>query len=129
LRILLDTHCWLWLCAEPERFSKATLADLADPKTERLLSAASVWEMVIKHGLGKLSLPAAPGDFVPSRLALTRTDVLDISAAHALRIAELPAHHRDPFDRMIVAQALVEGVPLLTADRVLRRYGVEMRKV
>jgi PIN domain nuclease of toxin-antitoxin system len=129
LRILLDTHCWLWLCAEPERFSKTTLAELADPQTERLLSAASVWEIVIKHGLGKLSLPVAPGDFVPSRLARTRTDVLDISAAHALRIANLPDHHRDPFDRMIVAQALVEGVPLLTADRVMRRYGVEALRV
>lgn len=129
MRVLLDTHCWLWLCAEPERFSKATLAGLADPETQRLLSAASVWEMVIKHGLGKLSLPVAPADFVPSRLALTRTDVLDISVAHALRIAELPPHHRDPFDRMIVAQALVEGVPVLTADKVIRRYGVEVRGV
>ncbi len=129
MRILLDTHCWLWLCAEPERFSKATLAELADPETERLLSAASVWEIVIKHGLGKLPLPVAPGDFVPSRLVLTRTDVLDISAAHALRIADLPDHHRDPFDRMIVAQALVEGMPVLTADRVIRRYGVDVRRV
>jgi len=95
----------------------------------RLLSAASVWEVVIKYGLGKLSLPVAPGDFVPSRLALTRTAVLDISAAHALRISELADHHRDPFDRMIMAQALVEGLPVLTADRVFRRYGVDTRKL
>jgi PIN domain nuclease of toxin-antitoxin system len=128
LRILIDTRCWLWLCASPERFRKATLSRLADPSTERLLSAASVWEIVIKHQLGKLELPLAPRDFVPSRLAVTRTAVLDISAAHALRSADLPDHHRDPFDRMIVAQAMVEGVPLMTADHALRDYGAELIK-
>jgi PIN domain nuclease of toxin-antitoxin system len=102
------------------------LARLADPNTERLVSAASVWEIVIKNGLGKLPLPVAPRDFVPSRLTTTRTDVLSISAAHALRIAELPSHHRDPFDRMIVAQALVEGIPLLTTDRAIGKYEVEL---
>jgi PIN domain nuclease of toxin-antitoxin system len=128
LRILLDTHCWLWLCAEPERFSRTTIAQLSDPATERLLSAASVWEIVIKYGMGKLPLPVRPNDFVPSRLVTTRTDVLEISAAHALKVAELPDHHRDPFDRMLAAQALVEDVPLLTADRALRRYKIEIRR-
>jgi PIN domain nuclease of toxin-antitoxin system len=104
------------------------MAQLADPSTERLLSAVSVWEIVIKHRIGKLPLPVAPRDFVPSRLVTTRTDVLDISAAHALRIAELPEHHRDPFDRMLAAQALVEGIPLLTADRTLGRYKIEVRR-
>ncbi len=126
MKILIDTQCWLWLCASPERFSAATLARLADPRTERLLSSASVWEMVIKHQLGKLPLPLHPRDFVPSRLEATQAQVLEISAAHALRIADLPAHHRDPFDRMIVAQALVEGAPLLTADRALGQYAVEL---
>jgi PIN domain nuclease of toxin-antitoxin system len=125
LRVLLDTHCWLWLCASPERFSKKALVQLADPATVRLLSSASVWEIVIKHGLGKLALPGSPRDFIPSRLAVTRTDVLEISAGHALRIGELPHHHRDPFDRMLVAQAMVEGIPLMTADRSLAPYDVE----
>ena len=97
----------------------------ADPATVRLLSSASVWEIVIKHQLGKLSLPAMPGDFVPSRLATTRTEVLEISARHALRVAELPEHHRDPFDRMLVAQALVEGIPFMTSDRMPARYQFE----
>jgi PIN domain nuclease of toxin-antitoxin system len=126
VRILIDTHCWLWLCASPERFSDATLARLADPRTERWLSSASIWEIVIKHQLGKLSLPVHPRDFVPSRLETTQTDVLEISAAHALRVADLPEHHRDPFDRMIVAQALVEGASLLTADRAVALYEVEL---
>jgi PIN domain nuclease of toxin-antitoxin system len=126
VRILLDTQSWLWLCATPERFSGPTLARLADARTERLLSAASVWEIVIKHSTGRLALPAQPRDFVPSRLDVTETRILEISATHALRIADLPNHHRDPFDRMLVAQALVEGVPLVTADRTLRRYDVEI---
>lgn len=129
MRILIDTHCWLWLCAEPERFSKATFARLADPDCQRLLSSASIWEIAIKHSLEKLSLPAAPRDFVTSRLVTTQTEVLSITAAHALRVADLPSHHRDPFDRMIVAQAMVEATPLLTADKALRRYGVELLPV
>jgi PIN domain nuclease of toxin-antitoxin system len=128
LKILLDTHCWLWLCTEPERFSRTTLAELADPDTERLLSAASIWEIVIKHGIGKLPLPVAPQDFVPSRLSTTQTDVLPISAAHSLKVAELPDHHRDPFDRMLIAQASIEGLPVLTADKALRRYKIELRR-
>jgi PIN domain nuclease of toxin-antitoxin system len=126
LKVLIDTHCWLWLCASPERFSPKTLDRLADRDTERMLSAASVWEMVIKYDLGKLPLPVHPRDFVPTRLATTQTEILDVSAAHALRIADLPPHHRDPFDRMIVAQALVEGARLLTADRVLDAYSADV---
>jgi PIN domain nuclease of toxin-antitoxin system len=129
LKVLIDTHCWLWLCSEPERFSRSTLEHLADPETERIISSASVWEIVIKHDIGKLRLPIAPPAFVPSRLEVTRTEVLSISAAHALRVADLPKHHHDPFDRMIVAQAMVEGTPLLTADKALRRYGVELLRV
>jgi PIN domain nuclease of toxin-antitoxin system len=126
VKVLLDTQCWLWLCAAPERFSHKTLNRLADPDCRRLLSAASVWEIVIKHALGKLPLPTGPRDFVPSRLETTQTEVLPISDVHALRVADLPSYHRDPFDRMIVAQALVEDAPLLTADRMLRRYGAEL---
>jgi PIN domain nuclease of toxin-antitoxin system len=114
LKVLIDTHCWLWLCADPGRFSADTLALLAEPATERLLSAASIWELVIKYNLKKLPLPLHPRDFVPSRLEVTQTDVLDISAAHSLRVADLEEHHRDPFDRMILAQALVEGAPILS---------------
>ena len=126
MRVLIDTQCWLWLCADLDRFSKRTRERLADPDCERYLSSAAIWEIVIKHGIGQLPLPAAPRDFVPSRLQLTQTDVLPITADHALRVADLPGHHRDPFDRMMVAQALVADLPLLTADRTLRRYGVEL---
>jgi len=95
-----------------------------DAGTERLLSVASIWEIGIKYHLGKLPLPVAPSDYVPARLALTKTMALPIAAGHALRASSLPALHRDPFDRMIVAQSLVEGVPVLSTDRQLDAYGI-----
>ena len=113
------------MSASPERLSKHTQELLRDAETVRLLSVASIWELAFKHQLGKISLPVSPLDFVPSRLETTQTDALPISAAHALRVGTLPRHHRDPFDRMIVAQAMVEGVAVLTADRVFARYEVE----
>jgi len=91
-----------------------------------MLSAASIWEMVIKYNLKKLPLPLHPRDFVPSRLETTQTKVLDISADHALRTADLPEHHRDPFDRIILAQALVEGAKVLSANRAFDAYDVEL---
>jgi len=125
VRLLIDTQCWLWMSASPERLSKRTQELLRDAGTERLLSVASIWELAIKYQLGKISLPVAPLDFVPSRLETTQTAALGISAAHALRVGVLPRHHRDPFDRMIVAQALIEGVAVLTADPAFARYQVE----
>jgi len=113
------------MSAHPEKLSRKTHALLMDSSTERLLSAASIWELATKYELGKIPLPVAPHDFVPSRLATTQTDTLSISAPHALRAGLLPPHHRDPFDRMIIAQALVEGLVVLTADRAFRKYEVE----
>ena len=89
MKVLIDTHCWLWLCVSPERFSQKVLDRLARRDTDRLLSAASVWEMVIKYDLGKLPLPVHPRDFVPTRLETTQTAVLEISAPHAIRISDL----------------------------------------
>ena len=95
-------------------------------ETNLMLSAASAWEIAIKHRLGKLSLPAPPAEYVPSRLRLLRTSPLPISDEHALRTGELPPHHRDPFDRLIVAQTQLEDVSILTADRQLAQYDVEI---
>jgi PIN domain nuclease of toxin-antitoxin system len=110
--------------ASPGKLSERTREMLVATSTERMLSAASIWEIGIKYHLGKLPLPAAPTDYVPSRLVLTNTTALAISGTHALRASSLPAIHRDPFDRMIVAQALVEGVPVLSSDGQLDAYGI-----
>jgi PIN domain nuclease of toxin-antitoxin system len=126
LKILLDTHCWLWMLAAPERLSEAARNLLVDPKTELLLSAASSWEIAIKFALGRLPLPEPPATYVPSRLESSRTSSLAIAHAHALHVATLPPHHRDPFDRLLVAQAQLETIPLLSADAQLAAYDVEI---
>lgn len=110
--------------AEPQRLSSPTRQLLTDPVNELLLSAASIWELVIKSALGKISFPEPLAEFVTSRLAQDGIIALAIHHAHALRVADLPAHHRDPFDRLLIAQAQVEGLSLLTADRQLESYDV-----
>lgn len=124
MRLLLDTHCWLWLQVSPERFSSATLAVLSDTRNELLLSAASAWEIAIKYAIGKLPLPAPPEEYVPSRMLASGTSALPILPIHALRVASLPLRHRDPFDRLLVAQAQHEKLALVTADEVFRAYEV-----
>jgi len=124
--LLLDTQVWLWLQSEPERVIPTVRETLADPQHELLLSAASAWEIAIKHGLGKLSLPVPPEQYVPASMERSDTASLPVSVAHALRVASLPAHHRDPFDRLLVAQAQLERLTLVTADRQLAPYDVEL---
>ena len=126
MKVLLDTQTWLWLQDRVGRFSYPTLEILQDPETDRILSMASVWEVSIKFALGKVRLPEAPDRYVPDRLALSMTRILPIELRHALHVAQLPPHHRDPFDRMLVAQALIERMPVLTADRRFTAYGVEV---
>ncbi len=125
MRLLVDTHCWLWLQTDPERFSEGLRLRLEDPDTDVLLSAASAWEIAIKYALGKLPLPAPPSEYVPSRMQISATSPLPVVHAHALRVAALPLHHRDPFDRLIIAQSQLESVPVLTADPKLREYDIE----
>lgn len=126
MRLLLDTHIWLWLLDDPSRLDADVVEVLADPKHELFLSAASSWEIAIKFQLGKLVLPEPPDTFVPSRLRLTGTRPLPIEHAHALATAGLPSHHRDPFDRLLIAQSRLLDVPIVTADRHFDPYGVSI---
>jgi PIN domain nuclease of toxin-antitoxin system len=126
MRLLLDTSCWLWMTAAPDRLSDATRNLLIDERTELYLSAASAWEMAIKHGLGKLQLPVPLEHYLPSRLAAFRTNPLPVEHAHAIRVSMLPTHHRDPFDRLLIAQAQIENLAILTSDRLFDRYEVEV---
>ncbi len=129
MKFLLDTHCWLWLQAERKRFNAELLETLADPASERYLSAASVCEIAIKYAVGKLPLPEPPAIYVPERMRLSRFEGLAIMQTHVLAVAVLPPHHRDPFDRVLVAQARVEGLTLVTADAMLERYDVPTVRV
>ena len=127
MRYLVDTPCWLWLLSSPERLSEPTLALLANPQNDLFLSAASVWEIAIKHSLGLLALPLPPEEYVPSRMQQSATSPLPVTHLHALRAAGLPKHHDDPFDRLLIAQAESENMPIVTADRAFRAYGVAIQ--
>ena len=126
MKILLDTHVWLWTLSAPERLSTATQDLLLQAQTEPFLSAASVWEIAIKYQLGKLPLPETPEAFIPKRLLRDGITPLMVSHLHAARVATLPRHHQDPFDRLLIAQAQLEKVPLMTADEKFRAYDVEL---
>ena len=126
MRALLDTHVWLWMLAAPERLSPKARRLISAAETELFLSAASAWEIAIKHGLKKVVLPGSPEELVPEWMERTAVTPLPVLHRHALRVASLPRHHRDPFDRLLVAQAQIEELPLLTADRVFARYEVEV---
>jgi len=125
VRVLLDTQVWLWMLAAPERLSEPTRALVVATDNELLLSAASAWEITIKYALGKLRLPEAPGDLIPRLMARTGMTPLPVYHRHALHVATLPARHRDPFDRLLIAQAQLEQLPILTADRSFEVYDVE----
>jgi PIN domain nuclease of toxin-antitoxin system len=122
--LLLDTHVFLWLQTEPERLGRR-LKTVEDPGTDLLHSAASSWEITIKHGLGKLSLPEPPQQYVPERIRLAGLIGLAIEHSHALAVSSLPPLHRDPFDRLIVAQASVLDIPVVTADPAIMQYEIE----
>jgi PIN domain nuclease of toxin-antitoxin system len=124
VRVLLDTHIFLWLTTDPERLGPH-LDQLYEPRNELLISAASSWEIAIKYGLGRLDLPEPPAHFVPDRMRRMRATPLAIGHDHALAIADLPPIHRDPFDRMLLAQAATLRVPLLTADATVDSYPVD----
>ena len=127
MRILLDTQTWLWMQVGPDRLNDDALTLLEDPDQELLLSAASSWEIAIKVALGKLALPTAPAVYVPDRMRSSGVAGLPVTHPHALAVAALPRHHRDPFDRLLVAQAQLEDLTLLTADRVFESYDVSVR--
>jgi PIN domain nuclease of toxin-antitoxin system len=123
VRVLLDTHVFLWLHTEPERVGEH-LRLVEDRRNELLVSAASSWEIAIKYGLGRLPLPEPPEHYVPERLRIIGARALAIEHSHTLAVAALPPLHRDPFDRLLVAQAGLLDVSILTADPQLAEYTV-----
>jgi len=123
---LLDTSVFLWALAAPRKLNRRARDLLANSREGLFLSAASSWEVSVKFALGKLELPEPPAKYVPRWMLNWGLRGLEISHLHALAVAELPPHHQDPFDRILVAQAVAEGMVLLTADRMFEKYSVEI---
>jgi PIN domain nuclease of toxin-antitoxin system len=124
LKFLLDTHCWLWLKAAPERLPSPLRRRLTRQPSHLVLSTVSVLEIATKAATGRLRLTASPSRFV-AELIEDGVSTLDITPAHALEMSALPQLHRDPFDRLLVAQAIVEGLVLVSADAAVLAYDVE----
>ncbi|MGH7164246.1 MAG: type II toxin-antitoxin system VapC family toxin [Nitrospiraceae bacterium] len=122
MRLLLDTAAFLWWITDSDRLSDRARELLGDADNDVWFSAVSSWELVIKAALGRVKLPEKAERFIPKHLAVNGFQILPIHLRHTLRVAALPGHHRDPFDRLLVAQALVEGLTLLSSDRQLTRY-------
>ncbi len=126
MKLLLDTQTFLWWLASPGRLNEAAGALLESEENESFLYAASSWEIAIKYAIGKLPLPRAPEMYVASGLEQGGFLPLPVQHAHALRVAHLPPHHKDPFDRLLIAQAQVEGLTIVTADPMFEAYDVEV---
>lgn len=122
MRLLLDTHALIWAARDPERLSDRAAVAIAAPNNEVLVSAVSGWEIAIKRALGRLRFPD-PDRAMLAQLAMTE---LDVTLVHTAEVARLPTHHRDPFDRMLIAQAKAEGLVLVSKDRVFDAYDVDI---
>ena len=125
MTVLLDTHALLWFHAGDRRLSRAARRAIEAEETDLVISTATAWEMAIKVSTGRLRLPAAIEDFISDKIGQGYT-IWPITWEHAARVSSLPWHHRDPFDRLLVAQALVERCSIVSVDRVLKKYGVEV---
>lgn len=126
MRVLLDTHTFLWWNTEDPQLSARAREIIANGLNEIFVSAASAWEIAIKASKGKLKLPDHPTDYVEKRLGLYRFQPLHVQIHHATRVYDLPAHHTDPFDRLLIAQSQLEILPLITADSEIKKYEVEI---
>ena len=128
MKVLLDTQLLLWAAGAPARLPRSARALIEDPETELLFSAASLWEVAIKHGLGRADFRVDPR-LLRRGLLEGGYSELAVTGAHAVVVDSLPPFHKDPFDRMLVAQAQVEGITLLTADTDVARYPGPIRIV
>lgn len=126
MKLLLDTHTFIWWSGEPDKLSPEALARCQDASNRVLLSVTSVWEMQIKHQLGKLRLTLPLGDLISEQRKINHIEVLPITLPHVLALESLPFHHKDPFDRLLVAQANIESAVLVTKDPAFEEYPVKL---
>ena len=125
MRLLLDTHAFLWFVLKDSRLSAVAQATIADPENTVLFSPASYWEIAIKVSIGKYSIPGDFGEFMQQQIDDNDFRIQPLSVSHAAQVASLPFHHRDPFDRLLIAQSIVENVPLVSADGTFDEYSID----
>jgi PIN domain nuclease of toxin-antitoxin system len=126
VRVLLDTHVLLWWLINDVRLSPRVRKIMGDGRNDLLWSVASSWELAIKVGLGKLRVPGPLRSYIPTKLQEQNIQTLPVEHAHAFEVAELPTHHKDPFDRLLIAQARIEGLPLISVDEQFAPYDIEV---
>jgi PIN domain nuclease of toxin-antitoxin system len=124
VKLLLDTQCWLWWFSQPEKLSEEAIAQIADEANEVWFSVASVWEIGIKVAIGKLPLPEPIDNYISTRMIQLGAQSLEITTSHALKAASLPLIHKDPFDRMLIAQSQLEAMTIVSADSMFAHYDV-----
>lgn len=124
MRLLLDTHALIWAVDQPDRLGSRARPALEDAANEVVISAATIWEIAIKTGLGKLTLSVPYREWMDRAIADLRSTILPITVEYADVQARLPSHHRDPFDRMLIAQAMAEKIPLVANEEKFDEYGV-----
>lgn len=125
MRLILDTHTLIWSVDDPSKVSSAAMAAMTDPTSERFISAATIWELAIKVGQGKLTLSLPYREWIERAIDDLDLAILPITVEYGERQAQLPDHHRDPFDRLIVAQALVDRFRVVSIDAQLDAYGID----
>jgi PIN domain nuclease of toxin-antitoxin system len=126
MKLLLDTHTFIWWANEPEKLSKKVLAACQDNSNTLILSVVSAWEMQIKMQLGKLKVSRPIEELIKAQQQANSLQVLPIELAHVMSLSNLPAHHKDPFDRLLIAQANIEAATLISVDPVFSSYGVQV---
>ncbi|MGI8657808.1 MAG: type II toxin-antitoxin system VapC family toxin [Candidatus Limnocylindria bacterium] len=125
MKLLLDTHVWIWWLTAPDRLTSEASSALSDADSRLCLSPASTWELMVKSAAGRVTVSGSVEALVEEAISASGVQPLPIEHAHALQLRRLPAHHRDPFDRMLIAQAQADQMILVTADRQLSAYDVE----
>ena len=124
-KYLIDTHCWLWWHIDPNRLGRHTLKLIEDEESIIFFSVVSAWEIVIKYNLKKIKLPLPPSDYIPKRLEISYMEVIPVNLCHVLQVEKLPDYHKDPFDRLLIAQAITEKLTVITVDHQFQDYGIE----
>jgi PIN domain nuclease of toxin-antitoxin system len=126
MRALLDTNAFIWWVTNDPKLSARAAQTISSRANELLISTISVWEIAIKEALGRIVVRGDLQSLLAAQISENTATILPFALDHALRVANLPSHHKDPFDRALIAQAVVENVPIITSDRIISRYPVQV---